>query len=69
MVVPHYAYSDSQVLGVLNDVGNPCVNVCYSCLILRLHVCVFGCLVCGSSTIAMIIDFIDVSRWENPKQW
>ena len=38
MVVPHYAYPDSQVLGVLNDFGNPCVNVCYSCLTLRLHV-------------------------------
>ena len=38
MVVPHYAYPDSQVLRVLYDVGNPCVNVCYSCLTLRLHV-------------------------------
>jgi len=33
---------------------------------LAYPVCVFGCLVCGSSPIAMIIDFIDVSRWENP---
>jgi len=29
----------------------------------------FGCLVCGSSPIAMIIDFIDVSRWECSWQW
>jgi len=26
MVVPHYVYADSQVLGVLNDFGNPRVN-------------------------------------------
>ena len=38
MVVPPYAYPDSQVLGVLNDFGNPCVNACYSCLTLALHV-------------------------------
>ena len=36
--MPHYAYPDSQVLGVLNDFGNLRVNVYYSCLTLRLHV-------------------------------
>ena len=37
MVVPHFTYLDSQVLRS-QWFGNLCVNVCYLCLTLELHV-------------------------------
>ena len=62
--------------------GNPCVNVCYLCLTLKLHVdCDDIRFLCTSLPFRLLIccvwlsllwwssNFIDVSRRENPWQW